>query len=126
LILYIGDCDPITKLNEWRIHIDSAWRIDTSSSPVVGSLDLPTNGEPIDRFVRALNSIRDATIESIAVASPVLDLAFQFSNGCVLRSFAHFSDGEHWELRHSSGLRLSMANMVNVDQHQDSPDTAAT
>ena len=124
LILYLGNRDPTTKLTEWRIHIDSAWRIDTSSSPVVGSLDFPINGEPIDAFVAGLNSIRNATLESISVALPVLDLSLQFSNGCVLRSFAHFSDGEHWELRHSSGLRLSMANMVDVNLREDSPDTA--
>ncbi len=109
LILYIGAKRSDTETTEWRLHIDSAWRLDQHNKPVVGSLDTCVEDEEqAEFFLSALRQLQSETIEQSTIGTDIKDMKINFSSGFSLATFSHSLDGEGWELRCYDGRRLGM------------------
>jgi hypothetical protein len=126
LILYLGDRPDERSLTAWRLHVDTAWRVDGPSGPVVGSLDVCCEGRPAEWIFQGLGSLIGRQIEEATVGAPVRDLRMQFSGGYRLLTFAHcVSESEGWELRHRGGLRIRVRSLTEFVEHREAPDGVA-
>jgi hypothetical protein len=126
LILYFGErVDDLSKLTEWRLHIEPAWRLEGQNGPLVGSFDVCVEDQPPDWVFEAMGSIIGKSVEKITMGSPVLDLIVEMAGSYRLQTFAHsIADGENWELRHRSGLRVAMATVTSFQESIEEPDSA--
>ena len=123
LILYFGEQPDERSLTEWRLHLEPAWRLEGPTSPLVGSFDACSEDRPADWVFEALRSLVGRPVEDIAVGSPVLDLVIACAGSYRLVSFAHsVKDGENWELRHRSGLRVAMQAVTEWVTYTVDPD----
>lgn len=123
LILYFGECRDEQSLTDWRLHLEPAWRAEGPTGPLVGSFDACGEGRPAEWVFERLRSLIGRTIERVAVGFPVLDLRIELTGAYRLLSFAHaVSDGEHWEFRHRSGLRLAMRALTECVRYREAPD----
>jgi hypothetical protein len=123
LILYLGDRLDDHSLTAWRLHVDTAWRLDGPDGPVVGSLDACCEGRPADWVFRGLRALIGRSVEGIALGSPVRELRVEFAGGYRLLTFAHcVSDVDGWELRHRSGLRVAARSPTEVAEFREPPD----
>jgi hypothetical protein len=126
LILYLGDRPNDRSLSEWRLHVEPAWRLEGPTGPLVGSFDASIEDRPPDWVMESLRSMMGRTVEGFAVGSPVLDLRIDFTGGYKLLSFAHsIADGENWEVRHASGLRIAMRAVTECVEFREDPDRSA-
>ena len=57
LILYLGDRPAERSLTDWRVHLESAWRLEGPTGPLVGSLDACTDERPAERVLEGLRSL---------------------------------------------------------------------
>ncbi|NQU42538.1 hypothetical protein HQ520_04585 [bacterium] len=122
LILYLGSRPAIDALTEWRLWIESAWRLEGPSGPLLGSLDFPVDGESPDDALAVLRKIVGHKVTGVHLGAPVLDLCVEFEGGLRILGFCQTMDGGHWELRHASGSRQAGGNMTELLQWQDDPD----
>ena len=114
LILYIGTVEPPSSITEWRLHIDSAWRLDGVEEPLLGSFDTLACERPrapvTERCLSFLRSLVGRKILAVAYAPPAGDLTLEFDGGSTLRTFAHTIEGDIWELRHRNGQRYGFCD----------------
>ncbi len=125
LILYLGHRSSETKLSEWRMHIEPAWRLELAGIPIVGSFDTPESMDAASPILDQLNEIRGRRLADIAVGAPILDLLLTFDGSYKLRTFAHSTrDGANWEVRHQSGLRIAMreGSVCEWFEYTEQPD----
>jgi hypothetical protein len=123
LILYIGERANDKSLTEWRLHLEPAWRLEGPDGPLTGSFDYGENGRPLDCAFEALRGLAGKAVESVNLGSPVLDLRIEFAGSFRLLSFAHsVADGENWEFRHRSGLRVAMRAVTECVEYTEEPD----
>ena len=93
--------------------------------PLAGSFDYGADGTPDHCAFEALRSIVGRAVEKVDVGFPVLDLRVEFEGGYRLLSFAHsVADGENWEFRHRSGLRVAMRGVTVAVEYTEEPDDA--
>jgi hypothetical protein len=115
LILYLGTPKPESGMTPWRIHIDSAWRLDASEGALLGSYDTLDCGESgeqpaTERCLSLLRRMVGHRIVGLSCIPPVGDLVIEFDGGIVLRTFSHTTTNDAWELRHFSGQRAGVCN----------------
>jgi hypothetical protein len=123
LIVYIGDRPNERSLTAWRLHVDTAWRLDGPDGPVVGSLDACYEGRPPDWVFRGLGALIGQSVIGVAIGSPVRELRVEFAGGYRLITFAHcVSEVDGWELRHRDGLRVVGRSATEVIEFRVAPD----
>jgi len=123
LVLYFGDRVGFGRLTTWRLHLESAWRLEGPRDALAGSYDFDNDGRPPDVTFTAFNELVGKTIEAVTVGAPVLDVSIMFEGGFRLVTFAHsIVDGENWELRHHSGLRVGMRGVTECAEWQEAED----
>jgi hypothetical protein len=126
LILYIGAIDPPSKITEWRLHVDSAWRLDGVDGPLIGSfdtLDCELQGEPVaERCLTFLRSLVGRKIRSVAHTPPAGDLTLEFDGRNTFRTFCHSTANDAWELRHRSGQRWGFCDCTYREWQEDADD----
>lgn len=122
LILYIGDTIEESELTEWRLFIESPWRLEGPTGPLAGSLDFPENGEDPEPWLGVLRPMIGREVLQVTVASGALDITLLLDGNYVIRTFCHTVDGQHWEIRHSSGLREAAGNMTECHRWKEQPD----
>src|SRR3954453_21301759 len=88
LILYLGDRPDEHSLTAWRLHVDTAWRVDGPRGPVVGSLDACDEGRPAEWVFGGLGLLIGRQIEEATIGAPVCDLRIEFAGGYRLQTFA--------------------------------------
>ena len=129
LILYFGSVEPPFTIAEWRLHIDSAWRLDGVDGPLLGSfdtLDCERQGEPTtDRCLSFLRSLVGRRLLAAAYSPPAGDLTLEFEGGSTLRTFAHATEGDAWELRHRSGRRYGLCDCTYREWQEDADEPHA-
>jgi hypothetical protein len=126
LILYLGDRAEAQQLTEWRLHIDTAWRLDGLGGPVVGSLDACCEGRPSEWVFKGLRALVGRAVDAVAVGSPVCELQMRFGDGYRLVTFAHCTrERDGWELRHRSGLRIVARTPTELVVYHADPDEDA-
>ena len=122
LLLYIGPKRPDSELTEWCLHIDSAWRLDQSGRPIIGSLDscVETKDEA-EPSLSLLRNIQNENIEEVSTGQSVKDITLHLSSGYQLTTFSHSLEGDSWELRCHDGRRVGMAekNITQLREWQD-------
>jgi hypothetical protein len=123
LILYIGTAEPPSSITEWRLHIDSAWRLDGVDGPLLGSFDTlacEQQEESItERCLVFLRSLVGRRLLAVAYAPPAGDLTLEFEGGNSLRTFSHATESDAWELRHRSGRRYGLCDCTYREWQED-------
>ncbi|MGL4463327.1 MAG: hypothetical protein ACRC1K_14355 [Planctomycetia bacterium] len=123
LILYLGDRPDGRLLSAWRLHVDTAWRVDGPLGPVVGSLDACCEGQPPEWVFRGLNALVGRSVEAVAVGSPVRELQVTFAGAYRLSTFAQCVDeSDGWEARRRDGLRVAARTLTEVVEYREEPD----
>ncbi|MCX6902477.1 MAG: hypothetical protein NTW03_03130 [Verrucomicrobia bacterium] len=126
LILYLGLQGPSSKLTEWRLHVDSAWRLDGPDGPLLGSFDTLDCGElgapETERCLSFLRVVINCRIASVICAPPAGDLTLEFEKGVILRTFSHATAGDAWELRHCSGQRAGVFDGAFREWQEDADE----
>ena len=122
----------VVKLERWTLWVESAWRLDGPSGPMVGSLDVPADAddnagplmlsEVLVRFRRVVGQ----TVAAVRPNAPVIDLTVLFSGGYALSTFSHSVDGGSWTLRCIDGQRLAMTTLTDYESAtSEDPDGQA-
>jgi hypothetical protein len=123
LIIYLGHHIDEQELTDWRLHVDTAWRLDGPIGPLVGSLDACCDGRPPEWVFEALMALVCQSVESVAVGSPVCELAVNFTGGYRLLTFSHcVFEEDGWELRHKTGQRVVAKTATMVVAFMTAPD----
>lgn len=127
LIIHIGDILGSGGRFEYRLHIDPAWRLQ-SSEIILGSLDVShaesnADKEAQDGLAKLNKYMIGKYIQEAKIKSPVADLHIALDNDTTFSTFAHTSHGEHWELRCADGARLGMDTIGNkLKEWRERPD----
>jgi hypothetical protein len=130
LILYIGSFNVLSGKTDWRLFIDCAWRLDSLDGPLLGSFDTLDCGDDMEDAAteRCLSFLRTLVGRKIISAEYKLsagDAAVRFESGIALKLFSHATEGDAWELRHSSGRRFGICDCCYAEWQEDA-DTPST
>jgi hypothetical protein len=114
LILYLGPLNPQSNLTDWRLNIDTAWRLDGLDGPLLGSFDTLDCDQLEDvttqQCLSFLRTLIGRKILTVDCASFIGDLTIRFDGDINLKTFCHATDSDAWELRHCSGLRYGVCD----------------
>lgn len=124
LYVYVGDLALGSRISEWRLHIDAAWRLEDKGSPFIGKFDTLACDDSLEareHCIAHLQSVVERRIIAAECVGPVADLALHFEGGLTLRTFTYAMGSEAWELRHRSGRRFAFSHCAYREWLED-PD----
>ena len=128
LILYIGSLNPLSGRTEWRFMADCAWRLDGPDGPLLGSYDTLDCKDLEDavtqRCLSFLRTLENRKIISAEYKLSAGDAEIRFENGIALKLFSHATEGDAWELRHSSGRRFGISDCSYAEWQADADKPA--
>lgn len=120
------------KLGAWTLWIESAWRLDGPSGPLVGSLDVPANADDkagpltLSEVLARFREVVGQTVAAVRPNAPVIDVTVLFSGGYALSTFSHSVAGESWALSCTDGQRLAMTVLTEYESAtSEDPDGQA-
>ncbi len=124
LVLHLGARLP-SGLTEWRVFIDSAWRLDRSGEALAGSGDCDDQSEdPAERrdLGASLRLLIGTTLRSVETGGFAGDLTLAFSGGLRLSTFSDKVEGFGWEVRHASGSRITQGSLGQIREWTARPE----
>lgn len=122
LLLYIGKKIGQRELTEWRLYIESPWRITQEKNAICGSLDFPVENEDSAPFLVPLQKLIGEKILRVEIGQNIVDLYLELDKNLSIFVFCDTKNGIHWTFRHSSGKRIAGGNMVDIKEWNESSD----
>lgn len=125
LILHFDVANSLRRPGTVRLHIESAWRIESNECFLIGAFDTFSFEESAAQLKQGMRKIREIvglSVRRASVVHPIYDLRIEFDNKFVLRSFCHGAVGDSWELRQADGRRLGMASPGKTKSWCETPD----
>ena len=122
MILYVGDLASGSRISEWRLHIDAAWRLEGKDGHFMGKFDTLACDdcqEARERCIAHLQTLVGRRIICTDCISPLADLALHFEGGVMLRTFTYAMGSDAWELRHRSGRRFAFSHSAYREWIED-------
>lgn len=110
LILYLaqGRLPRSGDQKSTRLWIESSWRLCTSDTVIVGSLDSP------DVLLPQLQKLIGSTIDSVRLDGLPGDIRIILDSGVVIESFCRSVQNEQWQVRRDDGLRLGLRENLEL------------